>query len=309
MYSYAPTSVCNCKGTPSVVALGCFDGVHTGHRQLLAIARERADALGLSLVVYSPEAYKPGQASLLTSEEKIALLHSLGADRVILADFDAIKHLSATDFVQRVLFSELDCQVAVCGYNFTFGHKASGDAATLQTLMQENGKTAIVAAAVRDEKDVISSTRIRQLLKNGEVATATELLKRPFSLSGRVCHGRAIGRAIGFPTLNLPFPPNKLVPKFGVYYAHVQVGATLYAAVINVGMRPTFPDTPPAPLLEAHLLDFAGDLYGKEVTVFLLAFLRGEMAFPCVKALSAQIQKDVLSARACADADLSFQNK
>ena len=302
MYSYAPISACKSQANGCVVALGCFDGVHIGHRQLLARAQEIASTRGLPLVVYSPEARK-GQALLSTPLEKEALLRKLGANRVVFADFDKIKDLSAKAFVQSILLDTLGCQDALCGYNFTFGKMAKGNADTLVELMRQHGKDAVVCPAVNADGISVSSTRIRALLKEGNLSDANRLLCRPYSFSGTVTHGRAIGRTLGFPTLNLPIPSDKLVPKNGVYYSHVTIDNTVYGAIANIGIRPTFPDTPPVPLLEAHLLDFSADLYQKQISVELQSFLRPERAFCDVEALVQTVQNDIAFARTLAASD------
>ena len=302
MYSYAPTSDCNPTKCPLVVALGCFDGVHLGHRRLLACAKEQATALGLPLLVYSPES-KKGQAFLSTPDEKRALLGSLGANAVVLADFDAIKGLLPEEFVQKILIGQLDCRIAVCGYNFSFGKMASGNADTLRQLMEAQGRAALVQPPVDQDGEPVSSTRIRSLLSAGQIEQANCLLCRPYSLSGKVSHGRAIGRTLGFPTVNLPFLSGKLPPRAGVYYSRVRTGDSCHAAVTNIGVRPTFKDVSAAPTLEAHLLDFSGDLYEKEIVVELVRFLRPERAFTDPMALKEAVMRDIESAKQLAAQD------
>ena len=297
----APTSASECS--PSVVVLGCFDGVHQGHRQLIAAAKEIALKKGLPLVAYSPESRK-GQALLTTATEKTALLHKLGCDRVILADFGAIKDLAPMEFLECILANRLHCHVAVCGYNFAFGKKAAGDSALLCAFMQSIGGSAFVVPAVTQDEDAVSSTRIRKLLSEGHPAKASALLGRPYTVTDTVRHGRAIGRTLGFPTLNLTFPAEKLIPKNGVYYCRVTTPMGVYGAVANVGFRPTFADTPPAAVLEAHLLDFAQDLYDQSVSVEFIEFLRPERAFESPAALAETVKGDIARAIALKNEDL-----
>ena len=302
MFSFAPTLAFKDLSSGCVAALGCFDGVHLGHRQLLACAKEHADILGLPLAIYSPES-KKGQAALSTAKEKERLLKELGADFVFLADFDSIKALCPADFVRNVLIEQLNCRLAVCGYNFAFGKMAAGNADTLCRLMAQYDRNVIVQPRVTANGFPVSSTRIRTLLSEGDTKEANDLLCRPYSVSGTVSHGRAVGRTLGFPTLNLPFAEGKLVPKAGVYYSRVFFDGKCHAAVTNIGIRPTFADLAPVSTLEAHLLDFAGDLYEKEIEVALVQFLRAEKAFADVKTLQATVLDDIEHARRLAAQD------
>lgn len=302
MYSYAPTSDFDRLQGGCVVALGCFDGLHIGHRTLLCQAKQLAKAEGLPLVVYSPEA-KKGQALLTTPKEKEALLYGFGADLVILADFEKIKGLSAEQFVCDVLWERLHCRIAVCGYNFRFGAKAAGDCVLLSVLLRDKGAETVVLPAVRVADQDVSSTRIRSLLLDGNVEGANELLEKPYCLSGAVRHGRQIGRTLGFPTANLAFPEGKLVPKHGVYYAHAHTHLGVFGAICNIGLRPTFDDTPPKPVLEAHLLDFSGDLYEQQIQIRFIRFLRPEMRFPDPDALADAVRRDIQTAKDLAASD------
>jgi riboflavin kinase/FMN adenylyltransferase len=302
----APTSVS--ENQSSVVVLGCFDGVHMGHRALIARAKDIARKRGLPLVAYSPESRK-GQALLTTPAEKTALLHSLGCDSVILADFAAIKDLSPLAFLQKVLWGQLHCAFAVCGYNFAFGKKAAGDGKLLCDFMRSIGGNALVVPPVTFDEEPVSSTRIRALLTDGHPADAARLMGRPYTVTNVVCHGRAIGRTLGFPTLNLPFRDEKLIPKNGVYYCRVHTPMGLFGAVTNVGFRPTFADTPPDAVLEAHLLDFTGDLYDKEVSVEFLCFLRPECSFDSPQALAETVKGDIEKAIALKNQDPVLQKE
>ncbi len=292
MFSFVPTLAFKDLSSGCVAALGCFDGVHLGHRRLLACAKEQADQLGLPLVVYSPES-KKGQAFLSTPKEKEQLLKELGADFVFLAEFDAIKALSPAAFVNDILIGQLNCHLAVCGYNFAFGKMASGNAETLCELMTQSNRRVIVQPSVTANGLPVSSTRIRGLLSEGNTEEATHLLCRPYFVTGTVSHGRAIGRTLGFPTLNLPLPEEKLVPKAGVYYSRVFFDGRCHAAVTNIGIRPTFADLTPVPTLEAHLLHFVGDLYEKEIEVALVQFLRPEKAFADIESLKDTVLGDI----------------
>ena len=302
MFSFAPTSVFESSAPASVVALGCFDGLHQGHAALLRRAKEQADILGLPLVIYSPET-KKGQALLFTPTEKERHLLAMGCERVILADFDHIRGMSATEFVDEILCRQLNCRIAVCGFNFRFGNKASGDSRTLVALMRERGRDALVQEPIYLQGAPVSSSRIRSLLAKAEPVQASVLMGRPYSVEGRVEHGRAIGRTMGFPTLNLAFPKEKLIPHTGVYYVRVHTDNGVYAAIANVGVRPTFSDRLSRPVLEAHLFDFSGNLYETEVSVEFCSFLRPEKTFSDPQELAAAVQKDMAICRALAASD------
>ena len=302
MYSYAPTSDFDALNKECVVALGCFDGVHIGHQTLLQHAKEEADKHGLSLVVYSPESKKNG-FSLTTCSEKTALLHSYGADKVILANFDEIKSLSAETFVSEILCKELRCHTAVCGFNFRFGKNAAGDCRTLEKLLADRQKKTVVLPAVFYGEEEVSSTRIRTLLSKADMQTAEKLLSRPYFITGKVTKGRQIGRKLGFPTANCTFSQGKLIPPHGVYYCRVVTSKGTFGAISNIGIRPTFDDSPSLPLLEAHLFDFTEDLYGCDIKVEMIQFLRAEKRFSTPDALAAAVHQDIQSAKALAASD------
>jgi riboflavin kinase/FMN adenylyltransferase len=149
----------------------------------------------------------------------------------------------------------------------------------------------------------VSSTRIRSLLLDGNIEGANELLEKPYCLSGAVRHGRQIGRTLGFPTANLAFPEGKLVPKHGVYYCHAHTPFGVFGAISNVGLRPTFDDTPPSPVLEAHLFGFEGDLYEQQIQIRFIRFLRPEMRFPDPDALADAVRRDIQTAKNLAASD------
>lgn len=302
MYSYAPTSDFDVLKRGCVVALGCFDGVHIGHRMLIEKAKSIANEKSLPLAVYSPESSK-GQAYLTTPDEKKALLHAYGADAVILADFDEIKDLSAEDFVCQILVKELNCQTAVCGFNFRFGKYAAGDCNTLQHLLADLDRSTIILPACQSQGEDVSSTRIRNLLKNADVERASELLSRPYFVTGKVTKGRQIGRTLGFPTANILFPEGKLIPQAGVYYCRVKTAFGVYGAICNIGIHPTFDDPAPKPLLEANLFDFEADLYDSKVQIELVSFLRPEKRFDSPAILAETVYADIERAKAMAAAD------
>ena len=283
---------------PVVVALGNFDGVHLGHQAVLARAVEEAGRLGGRVVAATfwphPRSVLGAGASpglLTTIEDRREALLGYGADEVRAIPFDLVlSRKSPEEFVGDVLVGELGARAVVVGENFRFGYKAAGDFGELRRLMRDYGGDAH-AVEVRGAGGEISSTRIRRLLLEGDAAEAARLLGRPYSVRGEVVAGDRRGRTIGFPTANVRPDPAVIVPARGVYACAVRVGDESHAACTNVGVAPTFERGENR--IEAHLLDFAGDLYGRIVEVAFLQRIRGERRFSGVEELKEQIRKDV----------------
>lgn len=287
-----------------VVALGNFDGVHLGHQVVLRRAVEEGRARGARVVAATFDPHPRavlgagGSPRLLTplGLRREALLR-YGADevRVITFDLDLSKK-SPRAFVRDVLVGEMGAEAVVVGENFRFGHRAAGDVRDLAALMEEMGRTACaVPVHAAGEQGEISSTRIRALVSEGDVAQAAGLLGRAYVLRGEVVEGDRRGRSIGFPTANVRPDPAALVPARGVYAGFVRVGEETYAACTNVGVAPTFDRAENR--VEAHLLDFEGDLYGRVLDVGFAQRIRDERRFSGVDELKAQIHRDVEEAR------------
>ncbi len=285
-----------------MVALGNFDGVHLGHRAVLARAVEEARRRDGRVVAAT---FWPHPRSVLGKGEPPELLTTLearreellrgGAEEVREVPFDAaLSKKSPREFVEDVLLGQLGASAVVVGENFRFGYKASGGVEDLTRIMREHGGDAY-AVEVRGGEAGISSTRIRSLLLRGEAAEAGELLGRPYAVRGEVVVGDRRGRTIGFPTANVRPDPAVVVPARGVYACLVRVGEDIHAACTNVGIAPTFERGESR--IEAHLLDFGGDLYGRVVEVLFLQKIRGERRFSGVEELRAQIGRDVEEAR------------
>ena len=290
------------EGGRTVAALGFFDGVHIGHRRLLDRVREISAASGAvpSVFTFSDDtrSFKPGAARLTDFESKLDLFRLAGIERVYAAEFPDYSDLSPDRFVSDVLIGTMNAEVAVCGFNFRFGCRASGDSAALVSLMRAAGRGAEVIEATRLRGTVVSSSAIRDALSEGNIVFANEMLGRPYAIPGRVEHGRGYGHTEGVPTLNLSFPPEIAIPRYGVYASRVVTGnGTVLRSVSNVGVRPTFGDGA-APNCETHLIDFSGgDLYGCAVRVELVRFLRPERRFDSPDDLYRQIALDVAAAR------------
>lgn len=287
-----------------VVALGNFDGVHLGHQEVLRLAVEEGRRRGMRVVAATfhphPRAVLGAgdPPRLLTSSglRREVLLH-YGADEVVEIPFDLdLSRKSPEEFVRDVLVGEIGASVVVVGENFRFGYRASGDVGDLRRLMREAGGDAI-AVEVRGagREGGISSSRIRALISEGEVSDAASLLGRPYELRGEVVAGDKRGRSIGFPTANVLPDVEAVIPARGVYAGFVIVGDDTYAACTNVGVAPTFARAESR--VEAYLLDFDGDLYGRIVDVGFTRRIREEKKFSGVDELKAQIQSDVEAAR------------
>jgi riboflavin kinase / FMN adenylyltransferase len=287
-----------------VVALGNFDGVHLGHQAVLRRAVEEGRRRSMKVVAAT---FHPHPRSVVGVGEPPRLLTPLalrsdvllryGADDVVVITFDLeLSRKSPEQFVRDVLVGEIGASVVVVGENFRFGHRAAGDFRDLERLMREVGGTGI-AVGVRGAgmEGEISSTRIRTLISEGEVAEAAGLLGRPYVLRGEVVLGDKRGRSIGFPTANVLPDPSAVIPARGVYAGFVHVGEERYAACTNVGVAPTFDRAESR--VEAHLMDFDGDLYGRVVDVSFAKRIREERRFSGIDELTAQIRRDVAEAR------------
>jgi riboflavin kinase/FMN adenylyltransferase len=287
-----------------VVALGNFDGVHLGHQAVMRRAVEEGRRRGARVVAATFDPHPRAilgprvQPKLLTTLElrREALLR-YGADEVRVIRFDQeLSKKSPKEFVGDVLVGEIGAEAVVVGENFRFGHRAAGDVAELERLMRSYGAE-VFAVAVEDEagKGGISSTRIRELVAQGEVGLAASLLGRPYVLRGEVAVGDRRGRILGFPTANVVPDQAVVVPARGVYAGFVRVGKALYPACTNVGLAPTFERGESR--VEAYLIDFEGDLYGRVVDVSFVRRIRPEKRFSGVEELKEQIARDVEAAR------------
>ncbi|MEK7700904.1 MAG: bifunctional riboflavin kinase/FAD synthetase [candidate division NC10 bacterium] len=287
---------------PSAVALGVFDGIHLGHRAILgaAVARARQHGLAALACTFDPhpmEVLQPGRAPLplTTLPERLELIAETGIDATVIIPFTpAVAAVEPEAFVRDVLVGALRARHVVVGFNHRFGRRARGDARLLQRLGRELGFEAHVVPPTTVDGVPVSSSEIRAALQAGDLPRAAKLLGRPYGVQGEVVRGVGRGRRLGFPTANVNTDRPLPLPA-GVYACHAFLGSARYRAVINVGVRPTFDETELA--VEAHLLDFSGDLYGSRIKLQFLRRLRDEMRFPDVAALRTQIAQDVAAAR------------
>lgn len=242
-----------------------------------------------------PQAFFSGKSRSLLSPiaEKVDALRALGVDQLILLPFDQhIAQLSPEAFVQHILIEGLQAQAVSVGGNFRFGHRRSGTASDLQQLCQARQVEGHIVELHHLGDDRVSSSTIRTALEGGDLERANRLLGRPYRVAGTVEHGQHLGRTLGFPTANIHLPPDKFLPRWGVYAGRVWLGdhETPIAGVLNIGCRPTVNGT--RPTVEVHLIDWTGDLYGRCLSIELLHFLRPEEKFDSLTALKVQIQRD-----------------
>lgn len=287
---------------PSLVTVGTYDGIHVGHQRLLGqlVAAARASNLAAVVITFQPRPqavlapHRPVY-DLVTPAEKLELLGRLGVDLAVVLQFTpALAALSAAEFVDR-LVSGLQMRALWLGVGAALGRNREGDIPALTRLGQTRGYHVHVVEPVVCDGDIVSSSRIRNHLLAGQIRPATTLLGRYPSLTGEVVRGARRGHEMGFPTANIGVPPNLVIPPNGVYACFACVRDRRWPAVTNIGVRPTFIDQERT--IEAHLLDFDGDLYGRALRLELVEFQRPEVRFDGMAALVAQIAADAATAR------------
>jgi riboflavin kinase/FMN adenylyltransferase len=290
-------------GRPTAVTVGVFDGVHLGHRYLIGELRSRAVEHGLATTVVTLhpapiQVLRPSaRVAYLTSlEERVELLHATGVDAVTPLTFTSeVAELSAFDFVQ-LLRDALGMRFLLMGPDNAFGRGREGTPERMKSAGGELGfEVEVLRSALPGGNGRVSATAIRNALAAGEVELAGELLGRPYALRGPVVRGHERGVGIGFPTANIAVTPDRAMPAYGVYVSRSTVAGRAYASATNVGINPTFSDERPS--VETYILDFEGDLYGRELRVEVLHRLRGEIRFESVDALKSAIAADVVAVR------------
>lgn len=279
----------------SVIALGNFDGVHIAHTALLsktvAVAREKnISSAVFTFSEHSGKILRSRNVSSITSlNEKLELFRKIGIDKVYLADFEKVRDYTPSRFVDEILKKKINAEFAVCGYDFRFGVRGTGNSSDLTDLMDGN---TYVMPPVMKGNEVVSSTLIRKAIEDGDVGYAKELLGRPFFIEFPVVHGKELGRSIGVPTINQNFPEGFVVPKNGVYACRVNTDMGEFSGVANVGVHPTV-ETSNRVNCETFIIGFDGSLYDKTIRVSFYKRLRDEKKFDSLDALKAQIEKDI----------------
>ncbi|HOK64441.1 MAG TPA: bifunctional riboflavin kinase/FAD synthetase [Bacillota bacterium] len=284
-----------------IAAVGVFDGVHLGHKELFrtALDLKKDTQLPVAAVTFSPHPKVILNENncifgLLTlEEEKKALLEVMGIDYYWAVPFSReVARLSPEEFVDNYLCAYMETKYIVCGFNFTFGYKGAGTPRYLKSIERDKGFEVKIVPPFEIEGEVVSSTRIRELISDGDVERANRFLGRPYCVYGEVIKGNGVGGQIGVPTSNIDFSPNKLIPRRGVYAVFARlVCGELMPAVANVGVRPTFGGVHTR--MEVHIPGFSKELYGEKMQVFFLKYLREEQKFASPYSLKEQIQSDI----------------
>lgn len=292
-------------GTRKVcVAIGVFDGVHLGHqqviRQTIADAQQH-EGIAVAITfdrhpstVVAPEKTPP---LIYRNSKKLRVVESLGIDTTLMIEFTReFSQMSAEEFIRQLVRDFKNVHSICVGSNFTFGYKRQGNVALLKKLGEELQFLVHGLAAVSLDGDRVSSTRIREAIRSGNLDAASQMLGRAYSVAGTIMEGDKVGRKLGFPTANLD-AEGLVLPPTGVYAIHCELDGQLHRAVLNIGYRPTMKSTGGELRVEAHLLDFSGDLYGRAMEITFVEKLRDEQKFPSVDVLKQQIAKDIELAR------------
>ncbi len=298
------TQITAWQGGRTAIALGEFDGVHLGHQRLVHRAMQDArekDACSLvytfanhPMTIFSPE---KAPAHLQTLEEKKACFASMGVGALLLEPFTREYAAQSPETYVKQMVAALHPVSVVIGFNYSFGCRGEGKAADMQAFGKKYGFDVAVIDAVDYEGEAVSSTRIRRCLQAGEAEKARRMLGRPYILSGTIAEGKHLGRQFGFPTANLAFPEEKVIPAYGVYACQAWIEGTAYDAVVNVGRHPTAPEG--SPTIEAHLLKAApATLYGKEMQLSFIQHIREERAFESMESLMHEVERNKQQAEA-----------
>ena len=289
---------------PSVITLGKFDGLHRGHELLINKIMEIKTSFSEINIVFTfdipPKTILVGEKNevITTNYEKKRIFENLQIDFLIECPFtDSVRNMEPEKFISWIT-KALSIRHIVVGTDFCFGRNRAGNTEVLRAFESRYGYETIVVEKLCENGREISSTFVRECLKNGDLSHANRLLGYPYFVCGTVSHGSGIGHTIGVPTINLNPPPDKLLPVFGVYLCDVRIDRICYRGVGNVGVKPTISGSR-NPGIEVFLFDFSGDLYGKEVRVDFLSFLRPEMRFDSTEALRIQLLRDIETAKKC----------
>jgi len=300
------TDIGNFKAHRPVITIGTFDGVHRGHQKVIARLKEIAQSHGGESVIFTFYPHPrlvtaPGETNLrllTTLEEKKELFARFGIDHLIVFPFTkAFSQLSYSQFVEEVLVKQLHTHCLVVGYDHRFGKNREGGFEYLQNCAEKFGFEIEKLDVLLIDEAHVSSTRIREALEKGDVATANKFLGYRFTLHGTVVEGQRVGRKLGFPTANIEASdPHKLIPGYGVYAVEVLLSGEKYQGMLNIGSRPTFNRNAGNRSIEVHIFDFSGDIYNREIIIVFVGKIRDEQKFSGVEALAEQLKKDKVTA-------------
>ena len=286
----------------TAVAIGKFDGLHMGHQKLLHMVTEQK-AKGLAAAVFtfepSPAAFfsKEAQQELTTIQEKRNIFEEAGVDYLIEYPFyQEIADMEPETYIRKVLVEQLHAKCIVAGEDVSFGKKGMGNYRLLEQKSAEYGYQVIVIDKVQYQGREISSTYVRDAVKQGEMELVTKLLGQPYHVGGTIVHGRHLGTGLGMPTVNILPPPEKLLPPNGVYYSYVMMNGRIYLGITNIGTKPTVSGEAVMGV-ETFIYDFDQDVYGQDIQVYLLHYKRPEMRFHGIEALKKQMATDIAAGR------------
>ncbi|WP_294392159.1 bifunctional riboflavin kinase/FAD synthetase [uncultured Clostridium sp.] len=291
------TDLKDIQTSDNYIALGSFDGLHLGHLSLIHKVHEEAQKNGGKSIVYTFKNHPRAVLNkdnvprlLMNNDEKAEILQACGIDMLYFQEFDSdFMKMTPNEFIE-FLIKKFHAKGLVVGFNYKFGYKNMGDTKLLQELAGEYDFKLFIMEPCIYEDEVISSTRIRKAIEDGEVQKACEMLSHPLRLSGKVIHGRKIGRTIGFPTANLNYDKNYVLPAVGVYYTNVKVNNIIYKGITSVGNNPTVDGK--SLTIETYILDFDQDIYEKNIEVFFIKKIRNEKKFNGIEQLKDQLKKD-----------------
>ncbi len=294
----------NSRNRKVCMAIGVFDGVHLGHQQVVRqtitdAQQHEAISVVVTFDCHPSSVVAPDRAPPLiySLTKKLRVIESLGIDTTLLIHFDkSFSEVPAEEFIAGLVHDFKSIHSICVGSSFTFGHKRLGNVDLLKKLGEDFNFIVHGLAAVSLDGERVSSTRIREAIRAGNLDQASQMLGRAYSLVGKIIEGDKVGRRLGFPTANLDVT-NLALPPNGVYAAHAQVGGKIFRAAVNIGLRPTMKISSPQLHVEAHLLDFSGEIYGKEMELTFVEKLRDEQKFSSAETLKQQIAKDVEAAK------------
>ncbi len=282
----------------TALALGNFDGVHKGHQELIKSMIENARVRNLkpSLLIFENHTksfvYGNGPALINNNKQKNDFLEKLGVEVLYTMKFDRdIMQLSPKEFVIDILINKLNCKFVSVGSDYRFGYKAQGDVGELKRLSKELDFTLEVMEPLKINNQIVSSTLVRDHIQDGNIKEANYLLSRPYAIVGEVIHGKGIGKKLGVPTANLLLKNKYVIPKKGIYRTQTKIMGKIYLSATNVGINPTFKEDELK--IENHIIGLDKDIYGKEIEIFFLEYIRPEMKFDSVEDLIKQMNKDI----------------
>lgn len=277
----------------TAVALGFFDGLHTGHMKVVE-ETFRHDGLCPAVFTFHSDTALPKRErieNLLTNDMKLERLEQAGVQYIYSPDFESVKEYTALDFIEKVLIKIMNAKVVVCGFDFRLGAGGGSDANELKQLCGGYGIEVVIIPPFSLDGCVVHSTAVKNLIRSGEIKKANKLLGYDFSIEGKVIEGNRIGRTINSPTINQLYPENIIMPRFGVYKSVALINGRRMPSVTNIGVKPTV-DYKEKPLAETHILDYDGNLYGRNIRISLLDFIRPEQKFDGIESLKRQLEQD-----------------